>query len=148
MTNQSRKRGQISELTHIAPIKQGYVFPPYAGVKPIRYADRLRTVLEAFNNREDLGAPGVIRLFRGIHNVKWALLDGDTRLMVNVVFDGDLHFYLRALARNTSGLLSVVWSNCEGWKDPHDDPKLLIDFIERHQVRANFFYAQYPELTV
>jgi hypothetical protein len=148
MTNQSRGRGQISELTHIAPIKQGFIDPPLSAARPIRYADRLRTVLEAFNAREDQGVPGVIRLFRGIHTSQWAMLDGDTRLMLNVVFDGGLHGYLRALARDVPGLLNLVWSNCEGWQDPRDDGQLLIDFIEKFQVRVNFFYAQNPELTV
>lgn len=143
MASKSRGRGVISELTHIAPIKQGMV-----PGKPISYADRLRTMLEVFHKREDPGFPGVIRMFRGIHTSQWALLDGDTRLMLNVIFDGDLHGYLRGLARDVSGVLGLVWSNCEGWQSPYDNPQALIDFIERYQVRNNFFYAHNPGLTV
>jgi hypothetical protein len=65
-----------------------------------------------------------------------------------VVFDGDLHGYLRALARDVPATLALVWGNCEGWEDTASDPQKLITFIERHQVRASFFYAHYPELTV
>ena len=148
MATRSRTRGQISELIHIAPIKQGYVdgLPP--GAPPVRWADRLRTTLEAFNGREDQGFPGVIRIFRGIHSAQWALLDGDTRLLLHVVFDGSLDSYLRALARDIPGMLNMIWSNCEGWEDPRNDAQLLIHFIDRHQVRANFFFAQHPQLTV
>jgi hypothetical protein len=114
----------------------------------LRYADRLRIVLDSFNSREERGTPGVIRVFRGLHTASWAMLDGDTKLLLSVVFDGDLHGYLRALARDIPATLALVWSNCEGWVDTRDDPQILIDFIERHEVRASFFYAQYPELTV
>lgn len=148
MANRSRGRGQISELTHIAPIKQGFIERPLDGSPPIRCADRLRALLEVFHAREDQGFPSVIRLFRGLHTAQWALLDGDTRLMVNVVFDGTLHGYLRALARDIPGMLHMIWSNCEGWEPCAGDPQKLIDFIERHQVRVNFFYAQHPGLTV
>ncbi|MEY4581679.1 MAG: hypothetical protein RL701_6382 [Pseudomonadota bacterium] len=146
--NPSRVRGQISELTHIAPIKQGFAQAPERNLPPIRYADRLRIVLEAFNAREDQAAPGVIRIFRGIHVAHWAMLDGDTRLLLVVVFDGELHGYLRALARDVPAMLNLVWSNCEGWADPRDNPQNLIDFIQRFQVRSNFFYAHNPQLTV
>jgi deferrochelatase/peroxidase EfeB len=143
MVSKSRGRGELSELTHVAPIKQGLV--PGVGKT---YADRLRIVLESFHSREELGFPGVIRLFRGIHTAQWAMLDGDTRLMLNVVFDGDLRGYLRALARDIPGSLGLVWSNCEGWRATHTDTEILVDFIERHQVRNNFFYAHFPKLTV
>lgn len=143
MASKSRGRGVISELTHIAPIKQGIV----AG-KNITYADRMRTMLGVFHDRETQGFPGVIRLFRGIHTSQWTMLDGDTRLMLNVIFDGDLRGYLRALTRDVSGLLTLVWSNCEGWESTYNNPQALIDFIERFQVRNNFFYAQHPSLTV
>lgn len=144
MASRSRSRGQISELTHIAPIKQGLI----PGSTDMRYADRLRVVLETFNAREERGTPGVIRVFRGLHTASWALIDGDTKLLLSVVFDDDLHGYLRGLVREVPATLALVWSNCEGWADPADDPQILIDFIERYQVRMSFFYAQYPELTV
>jgi Dyp-type peroxidase family len=116
--------------------------------QPVRYADRLRVVLEAFNAREEQGAPGVIRVFRGIHQASWALLDGDTRLLMHVVFDGDLHGYLRALARDVPAMLHLVWSNCEGWPEHYEDPDEFIHYIEKFQQRVGFFYAHNPQLTV
>ena len=147
MASRSRGRGQISELVHLAPIKKGKIAPAECASE-MRYADRLRTVLEVFNAREDQGTPGVIRVFRGLHNATWSLIDGDTRLLLTVIFDGDLHGYLRGLARDVPATLALVWGNCEGWENPGSDPQKLIDFIERHQVRASNFYAHYPQLTV
>jgi Dyp-type peroxidase family len=140
----SRSRGQLSELTHIAPIKRG----PIQQGSQVTYADRLRIALEIFNKREDQGFPSVIRLFRAIHFSKWSMIDGDTRLLLSVVFDGDLHGYLRALAYEVPGMLHMIWSNCESWEPVNDQPQKLIEFIERFQVRTNYLYAQNPDLTV
>ncbi|HKP59198.1 MAG TPA: hypothetical protein VJV78_20890 [Polyangiales bacterium] len=148
MASLSRSRDKISELTHIVPIKQGFIDAPAAGERPIRYADRLRTVLDGFQRREDSRLPSVIRQFRGIHFVQWTLLDGDARLLVNVLFDGDLNGYLRALANEVPGMLNLVWSNCEGWRNPRGNPQYLIDFIQKFQVQVSFMYAQHPQLTV
>lgn len=141
----SRGRHRVSELTHIAPIKPGFVREAEVQV---RYADRLRLMLEASNAREDGGFPSAIRLFRGIHTAQWALIDADTRLLLNVVFDGDLHDYLRALAWTVPHLLELIWSNCVGWRPVHGDPDRLISFIESYQVRVNFLYVHHPQLTV
>lgn len=143
-TSVSLTRGQVTELSHIAPIKQGTV----PGHDSLTYADRLSVVLDAFHAREVQGFPNVIRTFRGIHHASWALIDGDTRLLLNVVFDGDWHDYLRALALQVPGFLHLIWSNCDGWEQVDGKPELLFRFISAYQVRARFFYAHYPELTV
>jgi predicted metal-dependent phosphoesterase TrpH len=50
MASRSRGRGQISELIHLAPIKKGRI-DATESASGLRYADRLRTVLEVFNAR-------------------------------------------------------------------------------------------------
>lgn len=152
----SISRGEITELMHIAPIKRGVV--PHIHV-PLTYADRLRQVLRAFNDREQQGFPNVIRLFGGIHSSHWALIDGDTRLLLCVVFDGNWHDYLRVLARDTPALLHLIWSNCEGWRPLYDSPergieaeaeasRRMFEFVQSYQVQLSFWYAHSPRLTV
>ena len=145
----SRSRKELSEILHIAPLRKGYVPASELGVprRDITFADRLKIVLESSNKREDAGFPSVIRNFRGIHTAKWALLDGDTRLILSVVFDGEWHDYLAGLTFVVPGFLHLVWSNCEGWEDVAGSPEKLFRFIQAHQVRVPFFYAQHPELT-
>lgn len=146
----SRRRGEINEILHIAPIRRGLVPKERRGEgsAPITYADRLKIILEAFQRREDAGFPGVIRTFRGIHTAEWALLDGDTRLLLSVVFDGDWFDYLAALTREVPGFLHLIWSNCEGWEPVDHAPEKLFRFIQAFQVRVSFLYAHHPELTV
>jgi Dyp-type peroxidase family len=142
---------ELSEIVHLAPVKPGFIPDSELGgapQAPLSYADRLRRVLEAFNAREEQGFPSVIRLFRGIHSASWALVDGDTRLLLNVTFDGDWHHYLRALAYEVPGFLQLIWGNCVGWKRVNGNPEHLFEFIQAHQVRANFLYAHHPDLNV
>jgi hypothetical protein len=154
----SRARGVLGEITFIAPIRRGPVpddeAPNTSPRRAIRFADRLRIVLEAFNDREDQydsvrtrRVPLALRAFGGIHFAHMALIDGETRLLFSVDFDGAPRDYLAGLANNVPWLLHLVFSNCEGWKPVENDPWQLIRFIEAHQVKTHFWYAHMPELT-
>lgn len=154
----SISRAEISELMHIAPIRRGMT----AAERSLPFADRLRLVLRAFNDRETQGFPNVIRLFGGIHSSHWAMIDGDTRLLLCVVFDGKWHDYLRLLARDTPALLHLIWSNCEGWVPLYDDidaaprspeqqaraSERMFEFVDAFQVPLSFWFAHSPRLTV
>lgn len=158
----TKGRGQISELTHLVPIRRGTVPDSERGSHPpLTFANRLRIILKAFNDREDAGFPSVIRLFRGIHVSKWALIDGDTRLLLSVMYDGDFTDYMRALARDVPAMLHLVWSNTVGW-EPFErsatgaldleatrrNTERLMGFIRAHQVEVSFLYAHHADLTV
>jgi hypothetical protein len=147
----SQQRQELNEIVHIAPLRMGMVPKAERGKDSpeIRYIDRLGAILDLYNAGEEQGFPSVIRIFRGIHTAKWALIDGDTRLMLSVVFDGDWYDYLRGLALTVPALLDSIWSNCEGWRSLEKEPdKRLFDFIRRYQVKARFFYAHHPALSV
>jgi deferrochelatase/peroxidase EfeB len=146
----SRSRREITEITHIAPVCGGLIPLDRRGPDsaPITYADRLKVILDTFQRREDGGFPNVIRMFRGIHTAQWSLIDGDTRLMLHVVFDGDWYDYLRSLAYEVPAFLNLIWSNCEGWEPVGDDPDKLFKFIKAYQTKVNYLYATNPDLTV
>jgi hypothetical protein len=159
-TSVTKGRGQISELTHIVPIRRGSVPEAERGAAPsLTFANRLRLILSAFNDREDAGFPSVIRLFRMIHVSKWALIDGDTRLLLSVMYDGDFGDYMRSLARDVPAMLHLIWSNAQGW-EPFErgaagdlevtrrNTERLVRFIRAHQVEVSFLYAHHPDLTV
>lgn len=146
---QRSSRGATSELTFIAPIRRGEV-PDRSG---IRHADRLRAVLEAFNARENAFAGGAdvplaLRAFGGIHFAHLALVDGDSRLLFSVDFDGSMHDYLAGLSSEVPHLLHLIFSNCVGWEPVEDQPRKLVAFVESYQVKTNFWYAHAPELSV
>jgi len=155
----SKTRGQVSELTHLVPIRRGLVPPAEsaaAGSASESFADRLQTILRAFDDREGKGLPSVIRLFRQIHSAKWAILDGGTRLLLSVLFDGDWNDYMRALARDVPGLLHLIFANTVGWDRDFAEPTrsaekraaALMQFIRDHQVEVTFLYVHRTDLTV
>lgn len=148
----SRRRGATSEITFIAPIKRGRVAEP-SSARELSHADRLKRVLAVFNTREDrfdgvTPVPLGLRAFRGIHFAHLVMLDGDTRFMFSVDFDGLASDYLAGLSADVPWLLNLVFSACEGWQKVDDQPHVLIDFIERHQIETNFWYAHQPALSV
>lgn len=124
------------------------------GLSPSSFANRLATILRGFHSREDKEFPSAIRLFRQIHSAKWALIDGGTRLLLSVVFDGDWADYMRGLAREVPAMLHLIWSNTVGWErdftslPPATRAESLMRFIREHQVSVSFLYLHHPRLTV
>lgn len=153
----SKNRGQLTELTHLVPIRAGLVPANEWGTKglsPSSFANRLALILRGFDDREDKGFPSVIRLFRQIHSAKWLQLDGGTRLLLSVVFDGDWSDYMRGLAREVPAMLHLVWSNTVGWERNFTSlpaaqrSESLMHFIKTHQVAVSFLYLHHPHHTV
>jgi hypothetical protein len=151
LEDKSCRRGVTSEITFIAPIVRGLVRDPETA--GISYADRLKRVLQAFNERENefdgtLPVPLALRAFRGIHFAHLALIDGDTRLLFSVDFDGSASDYLAGLSRDVPWLLNLVFSSCVGWESVVDRPDQLIEFVRSYQVETTFWYAHAPALSV
>lgn len=149
----SRRRGAVGEITFIAPLRRGHAFTNPDTKESITYADRLRRVLAAFNDREDsydgsAPVPLGLRAFRGIHFAHLVLLEGDTRFMFSVDFDGSASDYLAGLSTDVPWLLNMVFSACEGWTTVDSKPQVLAKFIEKHQVETSFWFAQAPALSV
>ena len=146
----SRRRGATSELTFIAPIKRGNV-PNIRAT--LSYSDRLKRILTVFNDRENAfngrnPVPLGLRAFQGIHFAHLVLIDGDTRFLFAVSFDGSASSYLAGLSTDVPWLVHLVFSNCVGWQLIDQRPQVLIEFITRHQVETNFWYAHSPQTSV
>src|ERR1700759_4261896 len=126
----SRRRGATGEITFIAPVKP--VLVPVIETQ-ITYSDRLRLVLSGFNDRENgwteqASVPLGVRACQGIHFAHLVLLDGDTRLLFAVNFDGSASDYLAALTTDIPWLIHLVFSNCVGWEPIAGHPDVLIRF--------------------
>lgn len=151
----SKTAGHVTEITHIVPFKTGGPI----GLHGIRYADRCRIVLESFARFEAEGFVLPVRRFSGIHFARWALIDGDTRLLFTTNFDGTWDEYIRAFVRDIPWSLGLLWQNCENYPEDRTDADgnvipaaadyaLFSNFVERYQVESSLFYADYGELTV
>jgi hypothetical protein len=152
----SHRRGAVSELAFIAPVRNGSFTLPgaAAGSLQVRYSDRLKRVLEAFDDREDhyekleiRRVPLALRAFGGIHFAHLVLIDGGSRLLFVVNFDGSIRDYLAGLANHVPALLNLVFSHCVGWEPVANRPEQLIKFVERYRVQTNFWYVHDPGLS-
>jgi hypothetical protein len=155
MLERSKTAGHVTEITHIVPFKPGGPIELHG----IRYADRCRIVLEAFARFEAEGFVLPVRRFTGIHFARWALIDGDTRLLFTTNFDGTWDEYIRAFVRDIPWSLGLLWQNCENYPSDRKGPgnqiipaaadyALFSKFVKRYQVESSLFYADYGELTV
>ena len=91
-----------------------------------------------------------IRQMRTIHYARWVILnqpqvlglDGP-HLLFTSNFDGELEGYLTEFAEIDEGPLNLIFWHCDGW--PGARPaNLFINYVRKHQIPANLFYANYP----
>lgn len=152
---ESRTVGRVTEITHLVPFKKGGP----RGSHGIRYADRCRIVLDAFDDLEREGFVSPVRSFSGIHFARWTLIDGDTRLLFTTNFDGTWEDYIGDFVRKIPWSLGLIWCNCEGYPPdftgPNGEPRagasdhaLFSRFVRHYQVPAGLFYAHYGNLGV
>jgi hypothetical protein len=120
--------GQISELTVIVPLKPGG-------------AEQLRAFLKSVNGRFQ-GAD----LVGTVHDMRFVILENDTKLLFATAYDGDWESYITAFATKIPDAMDKLFSVVEGWPGIHSHA--VKDFIAQHQISAVGWYVAYPEATV
>jgi hypothetical protein len=120
--------GQISELTVIVPLKPDG-------------AAKLRAFLASVKGRFS-GAD----LVGTVHDMRFVILENDTKLLFASAYDGDWESYITAFATKIPDAMDALFSVVEGW--PGINSPAVKDFIAEHQVSAVGWYAAYPEATV
>ena len=120
--------GQISELTVIVPLKPGG-------------AEKLRAFLASVKGRFS-GAD----LVGTVHDMRFVILENDTKLLFASAYDGDWESYITAFATKIPDAMDALFSVVEGW--PGINSTSVKDFIAQHQVSATGWYVAYPEATV
>ena len=119
--------GKVSELTIIVPLAPG-------GAK------RLRAFLQLLGGYADAGKVGTV------HNMRFVLLDNDTKMLFATAYDGDWDAYIDDFATKIPDYLDIIDSAWEGWpgiRSPHAK-----DYLAKHQVTAEGWYVAHPDLTV
>ncbi len=120
--------GQISELTVIVPLKQGG-------------AETLRAFLASVKGRF-AGAD----LVGTVHDMRFVILDNDTKLLFASAYDGDWESYITAFSTKIPDAMDALFSVVEGWPGIHS--AAVKDFIAQHQISATGWYVAYPDATV
>jgi hypothetical protein len=120
--------GQISELTVIVPLKAGKDGAP-----------RLREILAGgtFSGADAVGT---------VHDMRFVVLDNDTKLLFATAFDGDWDTYITDFATKIPDAMDFFFSVVEGW--PGIRSSTVKDFILKYQVPATGWYVAYPNETV
>ena len=122
------RSGQVSELTVIAPLK------PDGG-------KRLRKLF-AILNGNFAGAS----LVGTVHDMRFVLLDNDTKLLFCTAYDDEWDPYIDDFATKIPELMDYIFGNVEGW--PGIGSPEVKDFIASIQIGASGWFVGYPQLTV
>jgi hypothetical protein len=120
--------GQVSELTVIVRLKPDG-------------AAKLRAFLASVKGRF-AGAD----LVGTVHDMRFVILENDTKLLFASAYDGDWESYITAFATKIPEAMDALFSVVEGW--PGINSPAVKDFIAGHQVSAVGWYVAYPEATV
>lgn len=121
--------GEISELTIIAPLKEGG-------------ADRLREKLKKSVSRQ---AETMARIAT-VHDMRFVIIDNDTRLLFATAYDGDWDSYIDDFGTEIPDLLNNMFNELEDF--PGIESPEAKDYIAKYQVTASGWYSAYPDATV
>ena len=121
------RQGKVSELTVFLPFVKG-------GAK------RLRGLLQLLGgNFRAADAVGTV------HDMRFVFVDNDTKLLFATAYDGDFDPYIDDFATKIPYAMDLWLSNCEGY--PGMRSGLAKDWIAKHQIAAEAWYVNSPNLT-
>jgi hypothetical protein len=123
-----KRQGTVSELTVIAPFAPG-------GAKRLRGFLQLRE-----GNFDDTDKVGTV------HDMRFAFLDNDTKLLFATAYDGDWDPYIDDFATKIPNEMDLFFCNCEGWPGIHSPS--VKDWIVKYQLPADGWYVANPNLSV
>ncbi|MEK4037109.1 hypothetical protein NYE44_04365 [Paenibacillus sp. FSL L8-0493] len=123
------REGEISELTIIAPLKDGG-------------ADRLREKLKKSASRQ----AETMAKIATVHDMRFVIFDNDTRLLFATAYDGDWDSYIDDFGTEIPELLNNMFNEVKDF--PGIESSEAKDFIANHQITASGWYSAYPDATV
>jgi len=122
------RQGKVSELTAFIPLEPG-------GGKRIR---GLLDLLEGNFKGADLVGT--------LHDMRFVLLENDTKLLFCTAYDGEWDTYIDDFATKIPTSMDILFCNCAGW--PGITSPKIKDWIVSHQLTADAWYVASPNLTV
>jgi len=122
------RQGKVSELTVFLPFVKG-------GAK------RLRGLLQLLEgNFKAADAVGTV------HDMRFVFVDNDTKLLFATAYDGDFDPYIEDFASKIPNAMDLWLSNFEGYPGMQN-PRAAADWIAQHQIAAEAWYVNSPNLT-
>jgi hypothetical protein len=122
------RQGKVSELTVFLPFVKG-------GAK------RLRGLLQLLEGNFLAGdAVGTV------HDMRFVFLDNDTKLLFATAYDGDFDPYIEDFAAKIPNAMDLWLCNFEGYPGMRN-PAAAADWIAKHQIAAEAWYVNSPNLT-
>ena len=122
------RQGSVSELTIIVPLVKGG-------------AQRLRKLLKLLHGNFQ-GADKV----GSVHDMRFAFVDNDTKLLFATAYDGDWDAYIDDFVTKIPTSMDIFFCNLEGW--PGIRHPRVKDWLVKHQITADAWYVANPNLTV
>jgi len=122
------RQGKVSELTSIVPLEPGG-------------GQRIRGLLDLLEGN-----------FRGadlvgtLHDMRFVLLDDDTKLLFATAYDGEWDAYIDDFVTKIPNSMDILFCNCAGW--PGIRSPVIKDWLLSHQITADAWYVASPNLTV
>ncbi len=122
------RQGKVSELTVFLPFVKG-------GAK------RLRGLLQLLEGNFLAGdAVGTV------HDMRFVFVDNDTKLLFATAYDGDFDPYIEDFAAKIPNAMDLWLSNFEDYPGMRN-PSAAADWIAKHQIAAEAWYVNSPNLT-
>ncbi len=122
------RQGKVSELTAIVPLAPG-------GGKRIR---GLLDLLEGNFKGADLVGT--------LHDMRFVLLDNDTKLLFATTYDGEWDAYIDDFVTKIPNSMDIIFCNCDGWPGIHSP--VIKDWLIKNQITADAWYVSNPNLSV
>ena len=122
------RQGKVSEFTMFIPLAKGG-------------ARRLRGLLQLLEgNFRGADAVGTV------HDMRFVFVDNDTKLLFATAYDGDFDPYIEDFATKIPNAMDLWLCNFEGYPGMRN-PKAAADWIATHQIAAEAWYVNSPNLT-
>ena len=122
------RQGKVSELTIFLPFVPG-------GAK------RLRGLLQLMEG--NFKAADVVGT---VHDMRFVFIDNDTKLLFATAYDGDFDPYIEDFAAKIPNAMDLWLCNFVGYPGMHN-PSAAADWIAAHQIAAEAWYVNSPNLT-
>src|SRR5215470_13887179 len=122
------RQGNVSELTAIIPLEPG-------GGKRIR--GLLDLLGGNFKGADIVGT---------LHDMRFVLLENDTKLLFCTAYDGEWDAYIDDFATKIPTSMDILFCNCDGW--PGIRSPVIKDWLVKNQLSADAWYVASPNLTV
>jgi hypothetical protein len=122
------RQGRVSELTAIAPLVRGG-------------GQRVRGLLDLLEGNFQ-GAD----LVGTLHDMRFVLLDNDTKMLFATTYDGEWDAYIDDFVTKIPNSMDILFCNCEGW--PGIRSPAIKDWLVKHQHTADAWYVSSPNLSV